>query len=83
MHRKTRREPIQATRLLSWIPRPNALLDLIWPARRSNSLERLAVEPRYDLFIANEPEPAHPDVDPVSVQVPVTVLLCSVPLSCS
>src|SRR5882724_3143078 len=33
----------------------------------------------HPLFIVNEPEPVHLDVPPVSVQVPVIVLSCTVP----
>ena len=33
----------------------------------------------YTLFIVKLPDPAHPDVTPVRVQVPETVLLFTVP----
>ena len=36
-------------------------------------------EKRYILFIVKLPDPAHPDVTPVRVQVPETVLLFTMP----
>lgn len=76
------------TVIKSFIRRTNASIDLTCRAQRANwphdqSAQRPERWHGYDLFIVNVPEPLHPEVEPVSVQVPATVLLCSVPFSCS